>query len=230
MKILAFDTANNTCSVALLCDDKVMAYASETSPAKQAERLFPLIEQVFTSSGYSYNDIDIIAVTIGPGSFTGIRIGLATARGIALASGIPLLGVNTLEALAHDIFRENPNDTFPLLVALDARRQQLYIQLFASSGETLTSPKLISYDEIRQHLPDTPFSVTGNGVTHIESPLSENKTQHSCHDLMLPDARSIAYLVAQKHSSLPASKHGNNDVFPLYIRKPDAKKSQKLKI
>lgn len=88
MKILAFDTANNTASVALSDNDNILAYAEELRPSMQAENLMPMIEQVMKAAQCSYDELDYLAVTNGPGSFTGIRIGLAVAKGILFAKRI----------------------------------------------------------------------------------------------------------------------------------------------
>ncbi|SVB53720.1 uncharacterized protein METZ01_LOCUS206574, partial [marine metagenome] len=100
MKLLALDAATTSCSVACWSGGAVIAQREETAGRRQAEILMPMVQSAMREAGFDYNMLDLIAVTIGPGSFTGVRIGLAAARGIALASGLPLTGVTTLQALA----------------------------------------------------------------------------------------------------------------------------------
>jgi tRNA threonylcarbamoyl adenosine modification protein YeaZ len=104
MLLLAFDTAGPQCAVALARGDQdsfeILAGATERIVRGHAERLMPMIEAALDQSGLSFGDIDRIAVTIGPGSFTGVRVGVAAGRGLGLALGIPVLGIGTLHALA----------------------------------------------------------------------------------------------------------------------------------
>jgi tRNA threonylcarbamoyladenosine biosynthesis protein TsaB len=125
--ILAFDTSAAHCAAALLQGDLILGTVVEAMEKGQAERLVPLLEDLLAKQGYAWRDLTAIAVGTGPGNFTGVRIAVATARGLALGLGIPAIGVTRLEALAHDQPR-------PLTVQIDARRDEVYIQSFANSG------------------------------------------------------------------------------------------------
>lgn len=120
--LLAIDTADGTAGVALLVDGRVVSELVETSAYRHSERLFALVDEALAGAGVGRGDLGGVAVTRGPGSFTGLRVGLATAKGIAFALGLPLLGVSTLEALAQGAM------PFPGLVlpVLDARKRQVY--------------------------------------------------------------------------------------------------------
>ncbi|MDB6453866.1 tRNA (adenosine(37)-N6)-threonylcarbamoyltransferase complex dimerization subunit type 1 TsaB [Falsirhodobacter sp. 20TX0035] len=121
--ILAFDTSAAHCAAALLQGDTVLAQAEEPMAKGQAERLIPLLEEVLADAGKRWSDLDALAVGTGPGNFTGVRIAVAAARGLALGLDIPALGVTTLEARAHGLPR-------PFVVAEDARRGAFYVQTF----------------------------------------------------------------------------------------------------
>ncbi|MHA1598030.1 MAG: tRNA (adenosine(37)-N6)-threonylcarbamoyltransferase complex dimerization subunit type 1 TsaB, partial [Alphaproteobacteria bacterium] len=126
MRVLAIDTATSSCSVAMWGDGDILARRAESMPRGQSEALMGMIADVLSEAELDMSAIDLLAVTIGPGAFTGIRIGLAAARGLALASGLPLLGVTTTEAIAAAIKGNN----IPLLVALDSKRADIFIEVF----------------------------------------------------------------------------------------------------
>lgn len=125
--ILAFDTSAAHCAAALLSGDHLIAQHFEAMDKGQAERLLPLLEQVLIEGGAHWRDLDALAVGTGPGNFTGVRIAVAAARGLALSLNIPAIGVTRLEALAHGLPR-------PLTVIEDARRDEVYVQHFALEG------------------------------------------------------------------------------------------------
>lgn len=121
--ILAFDTSAAHCAVALLSGDKVLKERVEEMTKGQAERLFVLIEELMGEAGITWSDLTCIGVGIGPGNFTGIRISVAAARGLALSLGVPAIGVSSLEAQAEG--------TGGVVVSvLDARRESYYVQVF----------------------------------------------------------------------------------------------------
>ena len=124
--ILAFDTSAAQCAAALLCGDRVWLKI-EAMDKGQAERLLPLLAELLAEAGVAWRDLAAIAVGTGPGNFTGVRISVAAARGLALGLGIPAIGVTRLEALAHGLPR-------PLTVIEDARRGEVYVQNFTEAG------------------------------------------------------------------------------------------------
>ena len=125
--ILAFDTAAAHCAAAVLSGDQVLAEVLEPMAKGQAERLFPLLEELLATAGAGWRDLSALGVGIGPGNFTGVRISVAAARGLAVSLGVPAVGVSTLEGMAHGIDRVT-------LATLDAKRDQIYLQLFDGSG------------------------------------------------------------------------------------------------
>jgi len=133
--ILAFDTSAAHCAVALLLGDEILVSRSEDMTKGQAERLFPLLQEVLAEAGKSWQDIDGIGCGIGPGNFTGIRLSVSAARGLALSLGVPAIGVNALEAMLLGAEE-------PALATIDARRDQVYVLA------TGMRPKVIAADQI----------------------------------------------------------------------------------
>ncbi|MBU9699869.1 tRNA (adenosine(37)-N6)-threonylcarbamoyltransferase complex dimerization subunit type 1 TsaB [Rhodobacteraceae bacterium HSP-20] len=125
--ILAFDTSAAHCAAALLSGGRVVADAFEPMEKGQAERLLPLCAEVMARAGVAWGDLDAVAVGTGPGNFTGVRIAVAAARGLALSLGVPAIGVTRLEALAEGLAR-------PVTVIEDAKRGEVYVQRFDAGG------------------------------------------------------------------------------------------------
>jgi tRNA threonylcarbamoyladenosine biosynthesis protein TsaB len=129
--VLGFDTSAAHCAAALVCGAQLLASASEDMARGQAERLIPLLTEVLQAGGHVWADLDALAVGVGPGNFTGIRIAVSAARGLALGLDIPAVGVSVFEARAEGLPR-------PLTVAEDARRNEVYVQDFTPEpGEAL---------------------------------------------------------------------------------------------
>src|SRR5712692_10740712 len=142
MRVLAIDTALEACSAAVLDTERGAIAAHESRPMVRghAEALIPLIARVLDRAALTFSEIDRIAVTTGPGSFTGLRVGIAAARGIALAAGKPAIGLSTLAAFAAPFIASN--DTLPVVVAIDARHDHVYLQVFGPGGRTLVAPRV----------------------------------------------------------------------------------------
>src|ERR1700731_1394596 len=147
MRVLPIDTALAGCSAAVLDTEHGGIVASESLPMLRghAEALLPLLQRVMHQARLSFPDIDRIAVTTGPGSFTGLRVGIAAARGIALAADKPAVGLSTLSAYAAPYLADD--DNAPVVVAIDARHSHVYLQVFAAGGRTVTGPRLAPLSE-----------------------------------------------------------------------------------
>jgi tRNA threonylcarbamoyladenosine biosynthesis protein TsaB len=126
--VLAIDTSAAACSAAVLDQARVHAQGSRVMERGHAEALLPMVEQVMAAAALDFRDLDLIAVTRGPGAFTGIRIGLAAARGLAFAAGKPCVGVETLSALAEPLLARDPGR--PLLAVMDTKRGDFYAEIF----------------------------------------------------------------------------------------------------
>ncbi len=219
MKILAFDTAMAACSAAVTEHhggrSQVLAAHREARTRGHAETLVPLIGRIMADAGVSFADLDRIAVTIGPGTFTGVRIGVATARGLAVASGLPVTGVSTLEAVAAGLAQGA--QTRPIASVFDARRGEVYVQIFSPALDPLTEPQALSYraagDLIARHRP----ALVGTGVHLVQTVEEGAETLLQVAD---DPAQPSAVLVAER-----AATRGITHIppAPLYLRPPDAK-------
>src|SRR5258708_30442262 len=147
MLILAIDTALDACSAAVLDADGSKSVAQESQPMKRghAEALMPLMARVMEASGVAFTALDRVAVTKGPGSFTGLRVGLSAARGIALAAGKPVVGLTTLTAYAAPFVGEKSEH--PIISAIDARHDHVYFQVVSGDGGSLIKPKVAPISE-----------------------------------------------------------------------------------
>jgi tRNA threonylcarbamoyladenosine biosynthesis protein TsaB len=133
--VLAIDSAGLACSAVVAVGDTILSTERVETRHSQAEALMPMVDAAMRKAGLPPAALDLVAVTVGPGSFTGIRVGLAAARGIALATGAQLVGVSSFEAvaasLAQGLAQPDCGDVQFLLIALESRREDLYVQLFA---------------------------------------------------------------------------------------------------
>lgn len=161
--ILAFDTSAAHCAAALLSGDRILADAFEPMDKGQAERLLPLCEDLLAQAGRGWRDLSAIAVGTGPGNFTGVRIAVAAARGLALSLGIPAIGVTRLEALAHGLPR-------PVTVIEDARRDEAYVQTFTAAGAGTAS--LCRMGDIAHPTPNVTGSAAGPQALPPAMPLT----------------------------------------------------------
>ena len=142
MRVLAIDTALEACSVAVLDTERADMRVQESLPMQRghAEALMPLVARVLRRAQLDFADLDRIAVTTGPGSFTGLRVGIAAARGIALAAGKPAIGLSTLAAFAAPFIAAD--DSLPVVAAIDARHDHVYLQVFGPGGRTIVAPRV----------------------------------------------------------------------------------------
>src|SRR6266852_1578273 len=147
MLILAIDTALYACAAGVLDTDAGRLIAQESQAMKRghAEALMPLIARVIKQAGIAFASFDRIAVTTGPGSFTGLRVGLSAARGIALAADKPVVGLTTLTAYAAPVVGENGEH--PIISAIDARHDHVYFQVVSGDGGSLVRPKVAPIQE-----------------------------------------------------------------------------------
>lgn len=165
MQILAFDTATTACAAAVWKDGHVLAHHREVMVRGQAEALLPMINAVLEEAGLKYFDLNRLAVTSGPGAFTGLRAGLSTARALSLAANIPLVSVSTTEVLAAATDTDERLGR-NLLVVVDSKCSDLYAQVFDTNLLPLSKAIALSWEDLPQLLPEktTPILLAG-GIT-----------------------------------------------------------------
>jgi len=216
MRVLAIDTALEACSAAVLDTEQPRSAVHESLAMTRghAEALMPLIARVLERARMSVKNIDRIAVTTGPGSFTGLRVGIAAARGLALAAGKPAIGLTTLAAFAAPLIAAD--DRLPVVVAIDARHDHVYLQIFGPGGRTLMTPRLIGVREAVRAVISTAPRLIGTGAELLVKAWPPGEKPPSAVDRRrAPDIEWVARLGAAAPPSASPPK-------PLYLRAPDA--------
>ncbi len=216
MRVLAIDTALAACSAAVLDTEYGGIVASESLPMTRghAEALMPLLARLMDEAGMAFLDIDRVVVTTGPGSFTGLRVGIAAARGIALAVDKPAVGLSTLSAYAAPHMAAD--DRFPVIAAIDARHEHVYLQVFGPGGHTLTAPRLATLREAVRAASAAPACIVGSAALAVAAALSQADAAPASVDAR--PAPDIAW-VARMGAVLP---EGQSPPKPQYLRAPDA--------
>jgi tRNA threonylcarbamoyladenosine biosynthesis protein TsaB len=211
VKILAVDTALGGCSAALLEDGKILGHAFEAMDRGHAERLAPMVEETMQQAGMAFAALDRLAVTTGPGTFTGQRVGLAFMRGLRLALKRPLTGITTLEAIAAGAMDQTKK--IKAAVIHDARREEAYLLL--QDGELTQQPPVVLpfRDAIARIRAFGPCALAGTGAGTAKESLGEDFFLSS---IRQPDALWVARLAQGR----PALEEVPG---PLYLRAPDAK-------
>ncbi|WP_323005733.1 tRNA (adenosine(37)-N6)-threonylcarbamoyltransferase complex dimerization subunit type 1 TsaB [Pseudorhodobacter sp.] len=204
--LLAFDTSAAHCAAALLLQGDIIAETREEMAKGQAERLMPMIEAMLAGAGYHWRDLGALAVGVGPGNFTGIRISVAAARGLALGLGVPAVGVTGLEALA---FCGSAVGLGQMRAATPAARNALYVQDFNAD---------IALSAVSEARPDDPDFWPGTDCALLGDWPETAADQTRC--ILRPDAmarlRALAHIGAKRaHTGAPLPA-------PFYLRAPDA--------
>jgi tRNA threonylcarbamoyl adenosine modification protein YeaZ len=216
MRVLAIDTALDACAAAVLDTDVGTVIAHESLPMLRghAEMLIPLIKRVMERAKLPFGVLDRIAVTTGPGSFTGLRVGIAGARGIGLAAGKPVVGLSTLAAYAAPLIAAD--DALPVVAAIDARHDHVYLQVFGPGGRTLVAPRICSLREALRAAASGAPRLTGTAANILAAAWPAGERRPSKVDQRsAPDIDWVARLgAAAKESAAPPK--------PLYLRAPDA--------
>src|SRR5439155_15583278 len=217
MLILAIDTALDACAAAVLdtATSKVIALESQPMKRGHAEALMPLIARVMKESGIAFAALDRIAVTTGPGSFTGLRVGLSAARGIGLAAGNPVVGVTTLSAYAAPIVSESGEN--PIISAIDARHDHVYLQVVSGNGGPLVMPQIAPVAEALDSARfGAPFLVGNAARILAERWPSDAPPPVNVDPQAAPDIAWVAWLGAAVDPGIALAR-------PFYLRAPDAK-------
>ena len=215
MRVLALDAAAAAISAALLEDGRILAHRFEAMERGHAERLMPMVVAVMT--GIPWSSLDAVAVSVGPGSFTGIRVGLAAARGIGLALRIPVVGVTTFEAVARAAPPPAPGRR-PLVV-IESKRRELYVQLLDERRRPLAEPEALAPEDIARYVGPGPILVVGDGAARVAAALSSAGLDASLASApALPDAVRVAEAAFER---LRVEGPPAHPARPLYLRSPD---------
>jgi tRNA threonylcarbamoyladenosine biosynthesis protein TsaB len=217
MLILAIDTALDACAAGVLDTDAARLIAQESQPMKRghAEALMPLIGRVIRQAGIAFAALDRIAVTTGPGSFTGLRVGLSAARGIGLAADKPVVGLSTLTAYAAPVVGQNAAQ--PVISAIDARHDHVYFQVVSGDGGSLIRPRVAAIEEALNAIRFGAPHLVGNAAQILADRWPVDALPPFKVDPQpAPDIAWLAWLgAAVSPDSAPAR--------PYYLRAPDAK-------
>lgn len=213
MLTLALDTANDRVAVALAGDGRETVRAEAISRG-HAERLFPLIDELFAEAGRTVGDLGRIAVNIGPGSFTGIRIAVAAARGLGVALNVPVVGIDALRLIAASL---GEPATGPVLSAIDARRGEVYAGLYGPKGEVIEPPFAAEAEEVLARVGDRAVIMAGSGAAILSHQAAVSGRRVLPIDAMTgTNPLALARLGAAADPALAPAR-------PLYLRAPDAK-------
>ncbi|MEK9676879.1 MAG: tRNA (adenosine(37)-N6)-threonylcarbamoyltransferase complex dimerization subunit type 1 TsaB [Rhodospirillaceae bacterium] len=225
MKLLAIDTAGAVCAVAVRTGGETMALESEAMDRGQAEELMPMIGRVMTAAGWGFSDLDQIAVTVGPGSFTGLRIGLAAARGLALASAVPVGGVSSFDVAARGA-RDSASVAGLLAVVLETKRADYYARLYDPAGAPLDDGVALDDDDLAARLKELgseqlPICLAGDAAVRSMGNLEGRLEQQI---VVAPEpTRPAIETVAALAEETPLRGGALMPADPVYIRPPDVR-------
>jgi N6-L-threonylcarbamoyladenine synthase len=209
MIILALDTAGVDCAAALYDSgrDTVLGEASDMIGKGHAEHLMGIVDRALDQAGITLSAVERIAVTVGPGSFTGIRVGVAAARGFALSLAVPAVGVTTLAVMAEAERQRSPGQ--PVLAAMDAKRNEIYLQTFDSGGNPIDEARAVTIEEAQAFAAEFDGAVAGSATPLLKPDATGEHANHCPISI-------VARLGAAAETSSGKPK-------PLYLRGPDAK-------
>ncbi len=223
MKILSLETSAKAVSTAVVENGEVLAYAYQCSGLTHSRTLMPMVEDMLNNAELSLDDIDALAVAAGPGSFTGLRIGVSALKGLAWAKELPCFGVSTLEAMAQNLAHTNAL----LICAMDARRNQVYNALFEAKGGSLTRlcpDRAIGLDELIAELTDDTRTkiVLGDGGKLCHAALERAGIESALAPLPLLHQNAVGVaLAAEKLSPV-----GGAELQPVYLRVSQAERER----
>lgn len=219
--LLSLDSSAVTASVALTDGDRVIKSEFVNSGLTHSETLLPMVKRVMGDNEFS--SLDAVAITAGPGSFTGVRIGVATVKGIAFAGNIPCYGVSTLEAIAYNFVDEN----CVVCAVMDARRMQFYNAIFKVENGIIsrfTPDRAISIDDLRDELKQyDSVIIAGDGAALCSQNIALDNCKIAADDKIYQNALSVAKCVKNKKAIAPSA------LMPVYLRQSQAERELKLK-
>ena len=227
MIILAFDSTAKAASVAVCDDDKLLALYNIDNGLTQSELLLPMAENILKSLKLSFSEVDLLACAVGPGSFTGVRIGVALVKGIAFGRNIPCVAVSTLDELAENLRGLNGI----IVPCMDARRAQVYTATYRGKDgalEKLTEDRAIAISELAEELKayDEPIYLSGDGYDVAKRCLmaADVKVCDTPELLITENAYSIARIAKRKYDT--GEYLTDLEIAPTYLRMPQAERER----
>ncbi|MBV1702823.1 MAG: tRNA (adenosine(37)-N6)-threonylcarbamoyltransferase complex dimerization subunit type 1 TsaB [Hyphomicrobiales bacterium] len=222
MKILAMDTAQGATAVCVYDSQTRTAISLESTLMQRghAEALLPMVDRVIANVPGGFSAIGRVAVTVGPGSFTGIRVGVSAARAFGLACNIPVVGVSTLAALASSLVV--PNERGTIAAAIDARHGQIYLAIYSAAGAQVLSPRIVPVRDGARLLGSDRARLCGSGAPMLAiEAWNLGLSVDVAGELIAPDIALVARLglLADPEQALPS---------PMYLKPPDAKLPQSV--
>ncbi|WP_076585257.1 tRNA (adenosine(37)-N6)-threonylcarbamoyltransferase complex dimerization subunit type 1 TsaB [Vibrio ostreicida] len=218
-KILALDTATENCSVALLVNQKIYA-RSEVAPRDHTKKILPMVDDVLKEAGVALTELDALAFGRGPGSFTGVRIGIGIAQGLAFGADLPMISVSTLEAMAEGSYRKHA--AHHVACAIDARMSEVYWGRFVrqedGTWQTLQTERVIAPEQLVASVAadEQPWIQAGTGWDAYQAVLAELKLNVSSGDVLYPEAQDIVVLAA--HEFAKGNTVSVEQASPVYLR------------
>ncbi len=227
MKILAFESTAKVASVALTEDERLLALYQSDSGRTQSEVLLPMAEHILKTHGLTVDDLDLLAVTQGPGSFTGVRIGVATVKGLACGKNIPCVGVSTLHALAENLRHMRGM----VCAVMDARRSQVYTALFRADGETvqrITQDSAMAIEELLDSLASykEPIYFAGDGYLPVTQEARRVGFAFTPTPILLRDENAYACACVAYRMHQDGQSVCDRDLRATYLRLPQAERER----
>lgn len=229
MKILSLDSTALTATVALCEDEHLVGLYTLNSGSTQSETLLPMVESMMHMMGWQMDDVDLFACSRGPGSFTGVRIGAATIKGLAFGSDKPCIGVSTLEALAYHLKELGGQKDAILCPVMNARRGQVYNALFRTSGGVITrlcDDRALAISALEEELAtfDLPIYLSGDGYDITKQNMNKVQTADTSEFLRYQNAYSVAMVALEAYRN--GDRTTDADLSPSYLRLPQAERER----
>jgi tRNA threonylcarbamoyl adenosine modification protein YeaZ len=217
MKILAIETTTSLCSVAITENEELLAEINFTSIMQHSQFLLPSIDILLNKVNISINEIDAFSVSIGPGSFTGIRVGISLVKGFSFSTNKPVVGVPTLDAIAYQSLQYFPLDKH-ICVIVKARKDEMYCAIYKYNGslKKIMNEKVMKINELKSEIIPEKTIITGNAISLYSNELTSFTLSPSI--TWVPYARTIAKLAFEK---IKVNEYSfATTLSPLYVQKP----------
>lgn len=240
MKILSMDTSSDVCSVALLEDDRIIDEIHNQSEKEHSQSLMPMIKELLEKNRITLDDIDLVASGIGPGSFTGIRIGIATTKAFSDAKNIPVVGVNSLEAQAYMVLLKEEKENSKILSMIDARNENAYVAVYRYKNDNLSvykNPEIMSISNAPEYLDfkDNVYIIGNVPLEKVESMLRARASKEQAQGVDIKKykfvnsnntfAEAIGVCAYYKYQNGLAGD--SNSIEPMYLNLSQAEKQKK---